>query len=180
MSFPTNNVVLVFDPNTYRSDDMGDGLVSFYKLPSYHVDRFLYCRGDSDTKYLLGIYNATGTNAIVKRLQNGTYSDNLSGIPVVIQTKYQSQKKILSQKCYKRSIFDLAMAGDYTVTIYKDDGTTAVSFTIATTTGTGHYIEDVSLPYEVDGRNISMLLANTTANNAKLYGITSQVTVRRF
>ena len=158
---------------------MGDGVVSFYKFSPYYIERMMLQNGDGDNGYFIGAEGA-GTNATFRRLQDGTYADSGSAaIPLVFQTKYMSLGKPLYQKVYKRILFDVGIAGDYSCTLYRDDGTSVGTFTLASATGTGHYIEDVSMPYELDGRNFSIKIANSTALNAKVYAMTADVSVRR-
>lgn len=179
MSFPASNVVLVFDPDTYRADDMGDGRVSFFKFPSYRADLIQYNYGDGDNKYLL-IADNSGAVAEINRGHNGVYSDSGVSISTVMQTKYNSIGAFQRNKAYKRIKWDVEAAGDYTMTYYADDGTTIMTDVLSAGTGAGHYVEDVSLPYTLDGRNFSIKITNTTANNARIYGYSMDVAARRF
>jgi hypothetical protein len=102
VTFPTNSIVLVFDPDTYRTDDMGDGRVSFYKFTSYKVDQFLNCNGSGDTGYLLAIVDQA--EPYIARCDYGA-QDNISvavNIDMKARTKYHSFGFFQQDKLYGR------------------------------------------------------------------------------
>jgi hypothetical protein len=176
ITFPTNSVVLVFDPDTYRADDMGDARVSFSKFTSYKVTQFINCNGAGDTGYLLGIVDQAAPYVV--RCDYGA-TDNLTGtatnIDMRCQTKYFSNGEFQTAKGYGRIKVKLKQVSlhsgeQHKFTMYADDGERYESVLIQATKGTGYYSEDVRVPYTVDGKLLSLEMRHTGPTSATLIG----------
>ena len=57
---------------------------------------------------------------------------------------------------------------------------TGVPCRVASSTGSGHYYEDISIPWENDGYNIAFKLTNQTANAVEIYGFSVELEGRVF
>lgn len=175
ISFPSNSITLMFDPDTIRSTDMGDKRVSFYKQKSYRVDEWLYCH---DNGYLLGVNNTK-----IDRCENGV--SDASAIDMKIQTKYFSFSGMGDVKHYGRvkpKMMEVsATAGAvHTFTMYSDDGDSSDALTMNVSVGTGNYITYYNVPYKLDGKNLSFHLRHNLAYSSKLIGIAVDYEKRRY
>jgi hypothetical protein len=61
-----------------------------------------------------------------------------------------------------------------------EDGLKSASKVLSVPVGTGFYSTDISLPYEMDGKNISFEIAHSGIISACLIGYSLQLTNRRF
>lgn len=182
---PATSEVDVFDPDTFRTTDMGDGRVSFYHWTGYRVDQFLSCTGYGDTGYLLGTDNST-TNKLV-RCESGT-TDNLgtaTAIDMKVQTKYFSSESLGMQQRWgivKPVVGEVSAAAgsNYVFTFYSDYADQNVSATVAATVGSGVYSDWIRLPYYTDGKNLSFHVRHNTATAAKLVGYSFEFEGRVF
>lgn len=192
ISFPSESTTFTFDPDTYRTsavgDDIGEGKVSFFKFTSHQVASYQYCQGADDTGYLLGIGIDDDSDPCLVRCDTGT-QDNLgtaANITMKVQTKYLSFMGFQLRKLIKRIKIKLdkatARAGDdHTFIMYADDGTQSKSITIETTVGaSGYYEEDITPPYTMDGKNLSLYLEHSGSTSAGLVGYAIDVEKRSF
>jgi len=185
LAFPTNGVILIADPDTYRTDDLGDGRLSWYKFTTPRVDQFNYHEGAGDNKYLLGITNTT--NPLISRLDNGNpFDDTSTTFTKTIKTKYLSFSNIYNEsgstKIIKRFKPEVLGAGDYTFTMSVDHGgtvTTDIAVTLAST-GSNVWSTFVSVPYQMDGTNIAVQISNATTNAIGIYSISADIDRRRY
>ena len=178
MASPGNNACLLFDPDTFRYNDMGDGRVSFFKYSNYRVDQFLYEDGAGDHGYLLGISNSASTTAaMIVKLDNDTF-DNLGTTATVsarLQTKYYSFGDDGAVKRYTRFkpiIAEVASvtSAAHTLTIYADSGKKSAVATLTIAKGTGYWATDMGFPYTVDGRNLSFDIRHAQLLGTRLVG----------
>ena len=192
ISFPTNEICLTFDPDTFRQaaagTDIGEGRVSFFKFKSYLVEQFIYCNGNNDTGYLLGLASPTDNTYLV-RCDTGT-RDDLDGkantdIDMIHQTKYFSNDDFQTKKFYTRVKPKLkqvssAPGAPHTFTMYADEGIISKTKILRVTTGSGYYSKDVSIHYTLDGKLISFYLRHNKSTSAALIGYAFEVANRRF
>lgn len=54
LAFPTG-AIYTFDPDTFKQDEMGDGVVSWFRFTGRIIDHFLDCSGSNDHGYKLSI-----------------------------------------------------------------------------------------------------------------------------
>lgn len=176
-SFPSEEIVLWFDPSSLtRDDETGEGRISLYKFTSYDVDFFLQCAGNGDTGYLLAVVN--GTQPYVARLEYGETDQNRAGtdsaIDYRVQSAYLMFKKFLFKKTYgllKTKIKqDASDAATYTLTLYADDGKRSKTATIYVAAGSQYRVQSTRVPYQLDGYNLSIELRNNEQRDAGLRG----------
>ena len=134
--------------------------------------------GQGESRALIGY---DGTTKKLLTFQDGNYGDNTnSAIDMQLETAPISYKVFQQMKRHRRAKVDLNKAGDWTVTFKADHGTATSAHTVSSGTGAGHYEEDMSLPYTLDGKNFSVLFRNNTTNMAKIYGFAIESERRRF
>lgn len=181
-AFPTNSVVLVFDPDSLRENKTVEGeyMVSFFKIPSYRVDQFIYFGGEGDNEKLIGISN--GTTKELVELENGNAYDSAdTTVALDWQSGYWDYGLGANRKLSNRVLIDVEKAGNWTLDMYGNDGgLTTTSTTIAAGTGGGHYRSEHGIPYDLDGYNLSIRLQNDTVNDAKIHSIVFDVRTKRF
>jgi hypothetical protein len=182
---PATSEADVFDPDTFRMTDMGDGRVSFYHWTGYRVDQFLPCTGYGDTGYLLGSDNST-TNKIV-RCENGAYDSlgTATAIDMKLQTKYFSSESLGMQQRWgivKPIVGKVSAAAgaNYVFTFYSDYADQNVSSTVAATVGSGVYSTWIRLPYYTDGKNLSFHVRHNAVTSAKVVGYSFEFEGRVF
>lgn len=185
LSFPSGTNTLIFDPDTYRTDDMGDGRVSFWKFDNYRVERFCYHGGAGDSGYLIGVANVTD-NAMLLRCDSGSY-DSISAttaIDMQFQTKYFAFGNFELTKRYGRLKPKLqnqtANGVTYVVTMYGEDGTQSSSATFTVATGTGWWSSDIKTPYNIDGKSFGLKIQHNSITAAKIAGFSLDYQARRY
>jgi hypothetical protein len=170
---------LWFDPDTLRTDDRGDGRVSFFKFTGMVVDVMNWHSGGADDGYLLGAQNSG--SRVIRRLDNGNYYDGTStDIAVVVQTKDYSETEPLRKKRYTRTKIDTSKSGDFTYRIYDEYSQNYVEATAESGTGTGHYHREFTIPYTIDGNTFSQYLANTSSVDVSVYGFAIDAIGRKY
>lgn len=175
IGFPSNDVVLWADPDTFRTDDRGDGVLSFYKFTGLSPKQMLWQNGADDNNYLLAI---EGTD--IYRYQDGNYADGTTDIAVTIKLKPESFDKPLTDKRYTRAKIEVSKAGTFTFSAYSDNDDAIMTDTADSGTGTGHHVETFSLPYTLDGKNISLEYKNTGSIDVTFYGFSLETFERRY
>ena len=185
VSFPTDGETLNFDADTLRTNSMGDGVVSFYKFTGYKSHVFLFCNGDGDNGFLFaGVDQST---PYIARCDNGA-TDNLSSetaIGMTIQTKYLSPRSFQEITYFGRLKPKIkqvsASAGStHTLTLLGEDGTVTDDISLTVSVGSGYYSEDISIPYQLDGKNISFKLSHDRLTAAGLIGYAISTNKRRY
>lgn len=177
--FPTLGYALMFDPDTIRMDDTGDGRVSFYLQKNHYLSQAWWQDGASDDGYLVGIYNAA--TPTVMRGDTGTWdimSAASASITTKWKTKYYGFKGPQIYKCYHRIKPKLADASAtagiaHTFKIYSADehGEATSSALINVGVGTGFHQEDISVPPDMDGKLIAFYGEHGSMYLDKLYSI---------
>jgi len=179
---------LMADPDTFRRDDVGDGRVSFYKLNNYGFRQFVYAQ-DRDKFFGLrdgGAYSKADTLCV---LETATYGDTCWGSTDAVDMQVQTGYRIYGNSFMEDmgiSRFKVkqaeasASAGQYsTVIVYGEDGDNSSTITCTSPVGTGYYTDYWTLPYNLDGKNISFHYQHNTAYKARLIGYSLEA-YRRF
>jgi len=184
VSFPSNSIVLVFDPDTFRKDEMGDGRVSFNKWKSYLARGFLYNSGGGDDGNLIVLgpnYTAIGDYLAY---------DNLTApvaITFTMQTKmfdFGGEQTVKHFTRAKPKVGEVsATAGQSYAFKFKTEdefggGSNAITLTAGI--GSGIYQKDISVPYWIDGKLVSMEIIHDSAYDARVDMIAIEAKKRRF
>lgn len=181
VAFPTNDIILWADPDTTSKDEMGDGRMSFWEWTGLAADQIVYAAGSGDNGYLI-LHDMDNTR-FVRNTTNGydvAFDTTETAITTTFQTKYESYGFPMQKKAFKRIKVDMSESGTYTLTLYSNNGDAEVSKTIESGGGSGHHVEDTSIPYTLDGYNLSAKLVNATTNDVEIYGTTVDYTRRAF
>ena len=181
ISLPTDGIILWADPDTIRTDEMGDGQVSLWKWAGLKATQIVHAFGDDDNGYLIGYDPAN--RRFVYATSNGydvAFDTTQSNIDITFQSKYHSQKAPGQRKAEKRMLFEISKSGDWTLTLLADNGLRTAVKTIASGTGSGHVYHDTEVPYGVDGFNLSVKLANSSNGAVSVYGYTDESKRRVF
>jgi hypothetical protein len=175
--------ILRFDPDTMREDDLGDGRVSFWKYTT-EVSSIatltypVYFKGDQDTQALI----AQNTDEYIQ-VETSAYKDVYSGdnnIALDVKTKDITFGQFGQKKNYNRIKPDVERAGNWTFTMLADHESTNTAVTMETGAGPGQYTEDISVPYTIDGKDLTLRFQNTSAVFAAIYGYALNVARRVF
>lgn len=186
VSFPTNGYTLVFDPDTYRNDDAGDGRVSFWKFTGYQANQWAYCSGAGDTGYLLAAVDQAAP--YVARCDYGT-QDNLTGtatnIDMVVQSKYFSfenpQTLHLSGRMKLKVKEVSSRAGKrHKVKVRRDDGEEEILVIFEAPKGSDYWTEEIRIPYNIDGKSISVELRHNASTLATYMGFAIDIAGRSY
>jgi len=184
VGFPTNSIVLTCDPDTFRRGSMGEGRASFYKFTGYKVNQFVYNNGEGDNGILQAIIDQN--SPYIARCDLGV-TDNITGaaaINMTVETKYISPKfqsiHFWGRLKPKIKQVSAATGAIHTLTLQSEDGTVSVPISIRVSTGSGYYSEDISIPYTLDGKNLSIKLNHNLQTSAGLIGYAFETKERRF
>jgi len=183
VSFPTNEVALTCDPDTMRQDDVGDMRASFFKFTNYQIEQFINCSDSADTGFLLGISNQA--TPYLARCDNGATdaTPGAANIDMKIKTielplgtgaqfkHYTRIKPVVKQ--------DSGAGTTYTFTMYADSEARSDTVTLTVAAGTGNHTEDISMHYDLDGKNLSLYLRNNSAQTAGLMAFYFEVAKKR-
>jgi hypothetical protein len=186
VAFPEDEIALLFDPDTFRQDDMGDGRVSFYKWTNYRVNQFVHYSGSEDSKELYGLVD-DDTEPYMVLCDYGDV-DNLGteeNIEMVFKTKFQGFGNFQTQKMFgllKVKFKEVsARAGErHHLTYHSDDGRDHVHHQIEVPKGTLTHSEEIRLPYQIDGDNISVEVKHNRATSSTILGLSLYVSERRY
>ena len=184
VAFPTNSIALVFDPDTLRKDEMGDGRVSFYKWKSYLARQFIHNSGGGDDGNLI-IY---GTNYTC----NGDYLayDFLTAttaVTLTMQTKMFEFSGEGTDKLFRRAkpkVGEVSATGGQTYRfkfITEDEyGGASSTATLTAGVGSGMYQKIVGVPYTIDGKLVSFEIVHDSAYAANIDTVSMEVRDRRY
>ncbi len=183
--FPSASETLVFDPDTYRLDKMGDGRVSFFKYTGYLAHIFLNCDGFSDTGYLLACVDQA--TPYIARCDTGT-QDNIgsaANISMVFRTKYKGFENFQTLKLYGilKMKFNEVSAHDgerHIITLYRDDERDHVHVPIEVPKGTMTHSEEIRMPYLTDGDNLAIEVKHNRSTLTTFLGYSIYEEERRF
>ena len=183
VSFPSSDILLWADPDQVKPDELnaGDMMASFWKWTGHAFDEMWYAEGAGDTEQLIA--HDMDNNRLVKSNANA-YDTNFAGtnanIACVLETSFSSQGALNTKRHCRRVKIDMSKSGDWTLTLTGDNGDATATATIVSGTGATHHYADVSIPYTLDGQNISFKLANTTANAVEIFGFSVDLDRRAF
>lgn len=187
ISFPTDEKVLTVDPSTLQIDeDTGDGKAAFFKFTGVPVDYWINCDGKDDTKYLLAVVNAS--TPYIARMDNGAADEFSSGVDTAIdydiQINYVSPGgygNIKSYGIFIAKLKETTVATNYQLTFYADEGDRSQAVTVTVPIGSGYYQKRwTRLPYQMDGRNLSLRVRNNTTADAGFRGLSFEYQKKRF
>jgi hypothetical protein len=180
VSFPSNDTTLIFDPDTIRRDDMGDGRVSFQKWTPYYARQIIHNRGGGDDGNLILL----GTN-YTGRGDYLDYDEIEASLPIDmrIQTKLfqfggEETYKNFARCKAKVGNVSAPAAAEYEFKFLTEDASN--SAIITTAVGTGSTSQDISVPYTMDGKLISMYIRHNTKYAAKVDTISVDTRERRY
>jgi hypothetical protein len=188
VSFPSNSYTLIFDPDTYRLDDVGDGRMSFYKFTGYAVSQFLPYTGAGDTGNLMAVVNATST-ARLDQLETGNYDliGATATIPMVIRTRDMPFGNGQQNKLFRRlklvlGQVSLTGGGVYTIKHYANNaaGEVTASAQYTAATGSGNDITYLGIPPGIDGYTYGVYIAHDSKCDARLLGFSVEVEKRKY
>lgn len=188
IAFPTNETMLKADPDTFRSDNMGNGRLSFYKFTNYPVNGWMYCCGDSDNGYLLGWSNRTQAAAdpallIRADIDTSDHVTATASIDFIATTKnltFDDENAIKQYRRVKLTMADMASAATATDTrcmyqfsfINKDgygDNTAYATVTVSAC-ASGIFERDITLPHTMDGKRLRVTMRHSATSTAKWFG----------
>lgn len=178
--FPTDDVVLLFDPDTYRADKVGDGVMSFYKYSSYPGKYLMNFSGAGDSGDLWTADYLSDFFRLYK-LETGVTDIATSAAATInmqLQTKYYSFKSPHTKKIYKRykpTLSDVsATAAPYYNLILRSKDTYGISSvsTLATVSwlSSGIFQKDITVSKEVSGNVLSLFVQHEFQDTARFYG----------
>ena len=179
-SFPTNSIVLVFDPDTLRLDDMGDGRVSFQKWTSYYARQILHNQGGGDDGYLILLgdnYTARGDNLAYDNITATT------PINMEMQTKLfpfggEETTKNFTRAKAKIGNVSTPAGVEYEFKFLTLDASNGLLLNALV--GTGAVSRDISVPYQMDGKQISMYVKHNTTFDARVDTLSIDSRKRRY
>lgn len=190
-AFPTTGRVYIFDPDTFRTDDVGDGRVSIYRFPTYTVNMFMNYTGAEDNGRFMGVKNLAATAPRLERLEYDDV-DLTSGatatIPVTIFTKYYDFGNPHQMKTFRRVKprvirSSTTVGGTYNLRFYRQDnfgGTSYTTSTISASTGTDEFTKDISMAPQMDGKSFALYVSHDAQTTAKFLGFAIEVEGRKF
>lgn len=185
VSFPSQSVVLTMDVDTLRSDESGDKKISIFKFTEYKVSNFMYNKGAADNGYLEAIVDKS--SPLVIRCDYGA-QDNLetaSSIDMKLMIKYlttenfQLKKYIGRIKVKLKEVSNIS-GSSHALTLYSDEGDVSEAITITVPAGNGYYSEDIKPHYDLDGKNLSLLLRHNLNTSCSLVGYSIEIKERNF
>lgn len=188
-SYPVSGHVYMFDPDTFRTDDVGDGRVSFYKFPTYTANLFMPYTDYGDNGRFMGIRNATTTQ--LERLEYDNVDvvrGTTATIPLTFMTKYYDFGNPHQNKTFRRVKPKVLQAtttagGYYNLRFYRQDNFGGASYTLATITatlGTGEYSKDFSMAPRMDGKTFALYVNHDAQTDARFLGFAIEVEGRKF
>ena len=166
ISFPHSGHTIRFDPDTAYRRDNGDAHVSCFKYTNYRFTQLIYASGNADTGFVYGSSQSDG----LCRLDVGT-TDNGEPISSHMQTIFFSYNQGGSDKRLGRIKVELIPSGVYVFSVLADHGERAIAIPVDSGSGDYPYIEELSLPYDMDGKNISFSLSHAGTGGAGIHGI---------
>jgi len=181
VAFPTDGIALNFDPDTMRSDDVGDRRVSFFKQRNHAVARLFNCNGQGDTGYFLGIVNATAP--YLARLDSGNYDKTTASATITMKWKtredpFTSIGEVKGYRRVKYHLADTSSTSSYTMKWITEAQT--VSATVGATVGSSTFYTELSFPYLIDGKRVAFYGEHAGLQRAGLLSISVDWFKRRF
>lgn len=165
MLFPDDEVVFRFNPDTYRQDDDGDHRVSFFKYVNQTFSKLFAFDvfGDLD---LPGAYYGPS----IYKIETGN-TDEGTQITMNMQTPYLRFSSGGSRKLIGRVKFELTRSCNYTLTAHADEGRDSASTSFSSDDDDRIHVEELTLPYYLDGKSISFSLSGVSFDGSHLPGV---------
>ena len=190
VSFPSSTVTLRCDPDTFRTDDTGEGRISWFKN-TLGFTQFLYNRDRGDDGYLYGAVACTATGVggnHLCRLEMGhtgkdVWCGSTTAIDMIMQTGYKAHDSWGRQHYYTRilpriSQVSASVGATCTHALMSNNSSVTVSITQVLNTGTRYDQEYYSIPYTLDGKNLSYYFRHNATQTVRLHGITFEAAGR--
>jgi len=188
LSFPTNKTVLMWDPDTFRVTEDGDGRVGFFKWLNYEARYWSWDKGATDTGYLLAAVNAVGPH--LQQCETGQtdfyasatqYTDGYAQSPHNAFNQFMGRNQV---RRLKARVSEVSVTGcsTFIVSFFSRANGTAASSTVSFSTaiGTSTHEEDLTVPYAMDGTGVSWKIRHKSSATAKFFGIAMDVRPRGF
>jgi hypothetical protein len=192
LSFPSSAITLRCDPDTFRYDESKEGRVSFYKI-NLGFRGFLYNRDRGDDGYLYGIVKCTATGVggnHLCRLETGhtgkdVWCGSTTGIDMITQTGYQARDGFGVHTRYSRMLprisqVSSSVGATCTHALMSNNSSVTVTITQELGTGTGYDQPYFTIPYTLDGKNLSYYFRHNATQTVHLAGITFEAEGRYF
>lgn len=192
LSFPSSTVTLRCDPDTFRFDESKEGRVSFYKM-NLGFHGFLYNRDRGDDGYLYGIVKCTATGVggnHLCRLETGhtgkdTWCGSITAIDFVMQTGTKAWDGFGMQTRYTRilpriSQVSSSVGATCTHILKANNSSVTVTITQELAVGTGYDQPYFTIPYTLDGKNLSYYFRHNATQTVHLAGVTFEAEGRYF
>jgi hypothetical protein len=185
VSFPTNGYTILFDPDTLRLDDAGDGIMSFYKFTDYPVSQFLPYFGAGDTGTLRAYRNLGGCKTLT--LEDLNYDTFTATIPIsmTFRTKDIGSSQVL--KIFRRLKMQVQQASDtagatFTIVQYANNNAGQATYSTSFTVATGSAADTVfqGIPPGIDGYTYGIKINHSTAYDAKFFGYSVESEKRKY
>jgi len=189
LSFPSSTYTVRSDPDSFRTDEIGEGRVSWFKR-NLGFTQFLYNKGAGDNGNLYGAkQNVAGARECLIQLEVGDTGKDVWGasttaIDMVAQTPYRAWDTYAWPARYirfKPMIAQATASTGITCThaLMANMGSTTITITQYIASGTGWDMTYQTLPYTLDGENMSYYFRHNGSTSALLAGI-SFITERRY
>jgi hypothetical protein len=187
VSFPTNGYTLIFDPDTLRLDDAGDGRMSFYKFTDYPVSQFLPYFGDSDTGTLRAYRNLGGCKTLT--LESNNYDTFTATVPITMTFRTRDmafgnsqQLKIFRRLKMQVQQASAAAGATYSMVQYANNQAGQASYSTTFTVATGSGVDTVTqgIPPGIDGYTYGISISHNTAYDAKFLGYSVESEKRKY
>jgi len=186
LSFPTNSVTLVADPDSLRQDEDGDFRLSFYKHTGYRADTFIHNSGDGDDGKMNVLDNS---KKFLSQINTG--EKDIATTSVTITAKFQSkyhefgsQLTDKSYKMFKPLVGDVSQTQgvNYTLKFYTRSryGFASSSAVLTASVSSGIHTEDLTLPPDQDGKNLGVYMEHDYKTEAKFIGYSVAVEEKPF
>ena len=185
VAFPINNVILTMDPDTIRKDDAGDFIGAFYKFTGtgdVRVEQFIKRLGTYDTGILQGLCNKPAA-PYLSRVDNGADDDSSTAISTDFQTAYLfNNGHIHRHRRFKVVLNEVATttASAHTLSFHADYGDRTATTTLTVSKGSSYETHEVTMPYAIDGHNVSVRIQNGTNFSCGILQFSLDYENRRF
>lgn len=173
LSFPGNSTIIWFDPDSFRQDERGEGMMAVWKYTGIQAKNIKW---QEDTGTLIGVYEDK-----IYQLENGnSYDGTDTAIEIEAKTKEYSFGATQLIKRVHRVKPEVSCSGDWTFTVYGEHERANTEVTLESGTANTFFTTDITVPYTIDGKLISFKFGNETINPAKIHGVAIDISSRRY
>lgn len=194
--FPDSDRMLKFDPDTFRTDELGDGRVSFYKF-TYAYGKFIEYQDAADDSGNLYIWESSATAAqqfkyftgYVDSLVDGSAAGNIQAIEFKFGTKYFDFGQPFIEKTIHRIKPGVAIDATDSMTMYMEaknkygvSTANSVSMVIDLATNAQFYNDEFAVPPGYDANFMRLIFQATSTVSSKItfFGIGVDAERRKF